>query len=354
MTTPASSPQSPALQSDHNSIHDIPTRPITLDSNNTFTENHAGSHLQPRYHASQDDDNDAYSTPDHTDHSANRNSIEYQPGPMAPLPDADDEITEDEEFARRQRTSEENDERAIQHLMGEYDDWKVGSQALHLMLTGRMSQHSVATMTSQEYIHVNKWDVEEKGPPPRMPTRYERRMDEDTDFIVDHRRPTRPCPEWEMQLQPYIDRVRAAREPKNEAERAQEFEAFKEKIERCKVWARERPARREADGAARAQWAAHRAEEEAAFELLTDEEKQAWKDRKAEDKLERICQRVDEENAAKKRHSIWSRKRKDSGRKSGSSGEAKTKDGGDNDARIRGGKVSALKKLFGGGFKKGR
>ena len=356
MTTPASSSQSSALQSDPNIIHDIPTHPMTLDTNNSFTENHAGSDSQPRHSASQDDDNYANPTSDYTDHSANRGSIERQPGSMGSFPGAEDEITEDEEFARRQRASEENDERAIRHLMAEYDEWKIGRQAYHLNRTGRMSEHSVATMTPQDYIEVNKWDVEKQGPPPKMPSRDERRMDEDTDFLIHHRRPFGGFPELEarerIRLQPFIDRVRAAREPKNEAEWAREIEDFKDKIEQCKVWAKGTPARRQAARAERAQWAAQHAEEQAAFELLTDEEKRKWEDRKAENKLERICQAADEKTAAEKKQSIWSRKRQGSGQKSGSSGEAKTKDG-DNDARIRGGKVSALKKLFRGGLKKG-
>ena len=360
MTTSASSQSSSLLQSDQTAMDEIPTRPMTLDANNTFAPNHAESHSQPGYSASQDGDDYAYSASEYTEHSANTDSIdnERQAESMEHIHSAEDEITE-EELARRQRSSAEIYDRGVRRLMAEYDHYLVGKQACHLKLTGRMSFSSLSTMTSQEYIEKNDWDVEEKGPPPKQRTRAERHMDEDTAFIINGRRQFDMFPELEAgqrrEMQPFIEKVLAAREPKSEAALAKELEEFKDKMEKCRVWDQERPARRRAYEAERGRWAAEREKERAAFEALSDKEKRAWMDRKAKEKLEKICREADESKAAKKEHR-WSRKRKGSGEKSGEksgdSGESKTKHG-INRPGIRGGKVSALRKLFGGGMRKG-
>ena len=356
MTTPAFSSQSSSLlQLDQTVVDKIPARPMTLDFNNTFAHHHAESHSQPRYSASQDGDDYAYSASEYTDHSANRDSIDSDRRAES-MGYLEDEVTE-EELARRQTMCAEIHDRRVRKMKAEYDHYVLGKQANYLKLTGRMSYSTLHTMTSQEYIEKNNWHVEEQGPPPRQRTRAERHMDEDTDVIIHEKRQFDGFSHLEAshrrEMQPFMEKVLAAREPKSEATLAKELEEFKVKIERCRAWNEEKTARELA-------YKAERKKERAAFEALSVEEKRALGDRRAKEKLEKICREADEKRAAKKRAAKkehrWSRKRKGSGdksgEKSGDSGESKTKQG-INRPGIRGGKVSALRKFFGSGLRKG-
>ena len=352
--------RAPSMQSgaplplDESVIDDIPERPMAIESNNTFAHNLARSPFsQPRYSAPQDGDDQIYSAPEFNEDSTNMDGIdnEGRAESVEHAPSVGDEVTE-EGSTRHPRNSAEQEERYLRELMSEYDDWQVSKKACNLKLSGRLSFESVGTMSSEDFILLNEWDVEKQGPIPKRRTRAERHMDEDTAFLINHRRPFDALPSLEAnardELQPFIDRIRALREPKSEATLAKELEEFKDKIQRCREWQQGRPARMIADEAERVRWRAQRDEEEAAYKELSADEKQAWNDRKARDKLERICQAYDDDDAAKKKH-WWPRKRKESNQQSGDSGEPntnRTRGGGE------GGKVTALKRLFGGGNKK--
>ena len=261
----------------------------------------------------------------------------------------------------------QDEERDLLQLMAEYDEWQVGKQAYHLKLTGRMSNPSIRTMSEQEFIETHNWDVEEMGPVGSIRTRHERRMDDDTDFIINGRRPFDVAPRLgqseRMIMQPWIDKVLAMRKPKSDAQLRQEMEDFKVKVEACKEWHKIMRARMEADREEKARWQEQRDEEKAMFEKLSDEEKKAYVDRKKREKLERICREADERQARKKKERggghLWSRKKKESSsgpKKSGSSSsglkksessgggevntEQGTRGGGDD------GKVSVLKRFF--------
>ena len=261
----------------------------------------------------------------------------------------------------------QDEERDLRQLMAEYDEWQVGKQAYHLKLTGRMSNPSIRTMSEQEFIETHNWDVEEMGPVGSIKTRHEKRMDDDTEFIVNGRRPS----DFSLQLgqtertmlQPWIDKVLATRKPKSDAQLRQDMEDFKVKIEACKEWHKIMRARMEADLEEKARWQEQRDEEKAMFEKLSDEEKKAYVDRKKREKLERICREADERQARKKKERggghLWSRKKKGSSsgpKKSGSSSsglkKSESSGGGDVDTEqgTRGGdddgKVSVLKRFF--------
>ena len=349
MITRASSMQSGAQPLDESVIDDISAHPM-VEGNNTLAHNLAGSHFsQPRYSASQDDDDELYAASIVIEDSANMDGMdnERRAESVEYAPSVGDEVTE-EEPARQPITSAERKERYLRQLKDEYDEWKVDVRANNLKRTGRMSIESLRTMTSEEFIDLNDWDVEVQGPLPKRKTRAERRMDEDTDFLINHRRPFDSVPSIEArereEMQPFIDKVRALRKPKSEATLAKELEDFADKFERCRVWQQGRPARKIADEAERERWRAQRE----AYEALSADEKRALNDRKKRDEIEAICRESDEQNAAEK-ELRRSRKRKERNQKSGESGEPNTngtRGGGE------GGRITALKRLFGGGNRK--
>ncbi|KAL8795120.1 MAG: hypothetical protein Q9195_002417 [Heterodermia aff. obscurata] len=338
MTRRNSSLRSSIQQLDQSVIDSIPTRrPMTLDGDedaNTFFTHHHPHGPPLRSDATSSQNGDPSSASEYSDHPDDE-----QPADPARL---------QADLKHEQRLREE---RYLTKLMEEYEEWQVGKQACHYKLTGRLSMHSIRTMTSQDFINNHDWDVEEMGPAPRMKSRYERRMDDDTDFIVRGRRPFDVFPEIEARerakMQPWIDRVREVRGPVKDG--VEEREAFKKKIEACQEWAKgavERLEAEEAQGAEKRKWLEEKKREREWFEGLGEEEQRAWVERKKGEKLERICRMADEkqerEKRAKKGKGRWSRKSK-----SGSSGGAEkagTRGGG-----ASGSKVSVLKRIFGGG-----
>ena len=351
MTTQASSSRSSALQLDQTFIDDIPTRPMTIGGNNTFTHNRAGSQFsQPHYNVSQNGDEYAYSASEYTEGSANMDGFDddRQVEPMEYIQSAEGEIA-DEDLAHRQRISEEtNEEEYLRRRLAKYDEFQIERKAYYLQLHGR--PESVRSMTSQEYFRLKK------------KTRAEQRMDLDTSFLINNQHPLDSLclsePMLRRDMQPFIDKVRAMQKPKSEAT-LEDLEKFKKKIERCRLWHQMKLAQKEAaeaaEKAAEAEkilLAAEEKKEKAEFDVLPEEEQQAWLDRKAREKLEKICKEADQIKAAQGEHR-WSRKRKGSGEKSGDSGESKIK-GGVNGTRGGGdgGKSTVLKKLFGGAIRK--
>ena len=365
MTSPASSSQSSVLRLRQSVEDDLPTRPVNTEGNNTLPHHRPSSHFsEPRHNNSQHGKSGSYSASEYSENSADMDSIDDdRRGESREYLQFEENAVTEEELALRRGTSEVDEgenERELRKRKASFDDWKLSREAYFLGCDpngGRTSSLSFQTITEQKFIARNNWDVEEDGPVPKQTTREEHRMDIDTAFLIEGKR---IVPAWRRDVEPYVQQILATREPKSEATLEREFEEFKAHVEDCRRWHETVEDRMKTRDPVRDRWLAERKKEQAEYEALSEEEKIAWRDRKSQEKLERLCKEADERKAARKSNR-WLRRKKEEGSgqksKSGDSEESKT-EGGVNGTRGGGGgggdggKVTAFKRFIRGGIRK--